>query len=81
MVAPESHRRVTLSRMKWYFDPEQRMYWSVGDGDDEIFVRQDAIQGQGDMAAVMLGVNLDGIQDAEERPVPRQPEEQEIRGT
>lgn len=67
--------------MKWYFDPEQRMYWSLGDGDDEIFVRQDAIQGQGEMAAVMLGVNLEGIQDAEERPVPRTPEEQEIRGT
>ena len=55
--------------MKWYFDPEQRVYWSLGDGDDEIFVRQDAIQSQGEMASVMLGVNLDGIQDAEERPV------------
>jgi hypothetical protein len=66
--------------MKWYFDPEQRMYWSLGDGDDQIFVRQDMIQGN-EMAAITLGVNLDGIDEAEERPLPRTPEEHEIRGS
>ena len=63
--------------MKWYFDPEQRVYWSPGDGDDAIFVRQDVVQG--DMASIMLGVSLDGIEDAEERAVPRMPEEHELR--
>ena len=67
--------------MKWYFDPEQRMYWSLGDGDDEIFVRQDFLVSQGDMASVMLGVDLTGIDAAEERAVPRLPEEHEVRGT
>lgn len=66
--------------MKWYFDPEQRMYWSVGDGDDEIFIRQDTLQSQGDMASIMQGVNLEGIADAEERPLPRTPADNEIRG-
>jgi len=65
--------------MKWYFDPEQHMYWSLGDGDDEIFVRQEFVQGN-EMAGVMLGVDLTGIQDAEERPVPREPAEHEVRG-
>jgi hypothetical protein len=66
--------------MKWYFDPEQRVYWSLGDGDDEIFVRQDALASQGEMAGVMLGVDLTGIDEAEERPVPRLPADHEIRG-
>jgi hypothetical protein len=66
--------------MKWYFDPEQRMYWSLGDGDDEIFVRQDFITGNGEMAAVMLGVDIAGIEAAEERPVPREVGDHEVRG-
>ncbi|MGE0228858.1 MAG: hypothetical protein AB7I38_14065 [Dehalococcoidia bacterium] len=65
--------------MKWYFDPEQRLYWSLGDGDDEIFLRQDFVQGN-EMAAIMSGVNLQGIEDAEEKPVPRMPADHEVRG-
>ncbi|HRC62007.1 MAG: hypothetical protein K1X87_06710 [Dehalococcoidia bacterium] len=65
--------------MKWYFDPEQRLYWSLGDGDDEIFLRQDFVQGN-EMAAIMSGVSLDGIEHAEVKPVPRLPADHEVRG-
>lgn len=66
--------------MKWYFDPEQRLYWSLGDGDDEIFLRQDFVQGN-EMAAIMSGVSLDGIENAEVKPVPRVPADHEVRGS
>jgi hypothetical protein len=71
---------VSWAVMKWYFDPEQRLYWSLGDGDDEIFLRQDFVQGN-EMAAIMSGVSLDGIAEAEEKPVPRLPADHEVRGS